>query len=83
MISRFDAEKVLSSLVGGAVPGEGDGIRRGSKGWEFFRLSYLGVLNADPSNPEEGDLWYNSTDNKLRIKTNAGVFETAAWTLKL
>tara|TARA_R110001583_G_scaffold67980_1_gene193949 strand:+ start:384 stop:1364 length:981 start_codon:yes stop_codon:yes gene_type:complete len=33
-------------------------------------------LSADPSNPEAGQVWYNSTTDKLRV---SGVLGTGAW----
>jgi len=31
------------------------------------------VLAADPSNPVEGQIWYNTTTNTIRGQNNAGV----------
>lgn len=33
-------------------------------------------LSADPSNPEDGQVWYNSSASKLRVE---GVLGTGAW----
>ena len=33
-------------------------------------------LSADPSNPEDGQVWYNSSTSKLRV---AGILGTGAW----
>ena len=38
-----------------------------------LRIKYL---SADPSNPEDGQVWYNSSTNKLRVE---GVVGTGAW----
>ena len=31
------------------------------------------VLAADPSNPVEGQIWYNTSTNTIRGQNNAGV----------
>jgi len=31
------------------------------------------VLSADPSNPVEGQIWYNTTTSTIKGKNNSGV----------
>ena len=34
---------------------------------------HIEVLAADPSNPVEGQIWYNTSTNTIRGQNNAGV----------
>tara|TARA_R110000751_G_scaffold181755_2_gene288376 strand:- start:2 stop:154 length:153 start_codon:yes stop_codon:yes gene_type:complete len=36
------------------------------------------VLSADPSNPVEGQIWYNTTTGTIRGKNNSGVVTVTA-----
>jgi hypothetical protein len=44
--------------------------------YNVIRGSRIKYLSADPSNPENGQVWYNSTTSKLRVE---GVLGTGAW----
>ena len=46
----------------------------------FIKGQKLQVLSADPDNPSEGQIWYNSTDETLRAKVTSplGVWSTGA-----
>mgnify|MGYP003150154548 CR=1 FL=1 len=45
-------------------------------GYNTIRGLRVKYLSADPSNPENGQVWYNSTTGKLRLE---GVTQAAAW----
>ena len=44
--------------------------------YNVIRGSRIKYLSADPSNPENGQVWYNSTSGNLRVE---GIQGTAAW----
>ena len=44
--------------------------------YNVIRGSRIKYLSADPSNPEDGQVWYNSTTNNLRVSAILG---TGAW----
>lgn len=37
---------------------------------------WLGNLSSDPGGAVDGDMWYNTTSNLLKIKVNSGVVKT-------
>ena len=46
-------------------------------GYNEIRGLKVKYLSADPSNPENGEVWYNSTSGNLRVD---GIAQAAAWT---
>ncbi len=77
MLNRFSAEDVLRQATGGARPSEGDFLVFTRQGWLFQASQWKGVLPVDPVSSSNGDYWFNSVDEKLKIKTAAGVFESS------
>ena len=45
-------------------------------GYNTIRGLRVKYLSADPSNPEDGQVWYNSTTGNLRVD---GILGTASW----
>ena len=47
--------------------------------YKEIKGTQIEVLSSDPSNPVEGQVWYNSTDNVLKgsVRTAAGAWATA------
>ena len=43
--------------------------------YKEIKGTQIEVLESDPSNPVEGQVWYNSTSNVLK----GNIFQTAAW----
>ena len=45
-------------------------------GYNEIRGLRVKYLSADPANPEDGQVWYNSTTGSLRVD---GIVQAAAW----
>lgn len=82
MVSAAEAVQFVRALVGGSPPHERDKIVYTENGWRLRRDHWLGVLEDDPDDPEDGDFWYNSTDDQLRVVVSGATYESAAWTVK-
>jgi len=81
---KFQVGKILRSVTGGSLPSIGDSLIFSNNGWVFKPATdsrWLSVVDSDPVDPSDGQMWYNATDNRLRVKTVGGVFESSAFTL--
>ena len=38
------------------------------------------IVTTDPTNPRNGDLWYNSTTSQLKFRNSAGTIQTITLT---
>lgn len=77
MIRRVDAAQLIEALTGGQTPSEGDTILFSRKGWTFSSLRWRGALPEDPALMREGDLWFNTTTNTIRLRTGDQIYETS------
>jgi hypothetical protein len=85
MLDRFEAEGIIRALTGGAQPDSGNYIIRTDTGWEFRtpakpEFEWLGAVAADPAELRNGDLWFNSTVLKIRVRSGGVTYESAAFT---
>lgn len=84
MMDKPTISRLISEATGGQNPSVGDSIVFSIRGWVFQPASdirWLGVVASDPATPLNDQMWYNSVDNRLRIKTTGGVFESPLFTL--
>lgn len=79
MSNTFEASQLIQTLVGGSQPEVGDTIQFTEKGWRFRRNLFRGSFAGTPANVEDGDLWYDTSVSKLKIRVDGTTWESSAF----